>query len=303
MRKKHLLLAVFGFCLFLWPLFSGGRQAGGQGKSAPAADRLNAIGPDLNDALSAMDNAPAADEEPTLEDEYYLGRAVTANILAAYKPYTLKPELTRYLNRICQTIAINSFQPEIFNGYHVLILDSNEFNSFASPGGHILITRGLLELIPSEDVLAALIAHELAHVLLKHGAGIIADMRLNEGLTSIADRAAGIAARESNAAARAALFRESVTALCDTLMKNGFSRAQEFEADSAAITFLAASGYDPEGLMELLKILQRVQRTRSGGFNSTHPSPEDRITNAGRMTGRYRVQDTRSYRISRFRNK
>ncbi|MDR1575252.1 MAG: M48 family metalloprotease [Treponema sp.] len=300
--NKYVLLAIIpGFLLFLWPLPAGG-QAGGQKKSAPSADRLNTIGADLNDALSTMDRALASDEEPTLEDEYYLGRAVTANILAAYKPYTLKPELTRYLNRICQTIAINSFQPEIFNGYHALVLDSDELNSFASPGGHILITRGLLEIIPSEDVLAALIAHELAHVLLKHGAGIIAGMRLNEGLTSTADRASGIAARESIAAARAALFRDSVSALCDTLMKNGFSRAQEFEADNAAITLLAASGYDPNGLMEMLKILQRVQTSRTGGFNSTHPSPEDRIANADRMTGRYRVQDTRSYRISRFRN-
>ncbi|MDR2434088.1 MAG: M48 family metalloprotease [Treponema sp.] len=302
MNEKQFLLVILGFFLFLWPLSAGG-QAGGQGKSAPSPDRLNTIGSDLNDALSTMDSALAVDEEPTLEDEYYLGRAVTANILTVYKPYTLKPELTRYLNCICQTIAINSFQPEIFNGYHVLILDSNEFNSFASPGGHILIMRGLLEVIPSEDVLAALIAHEMAHILLKHGVGIIADMRLNERLTSTADRASGIAAGESIAAARAALFRDSVTALCDTLMKNGFSRAQEFEADNAAITLLAASGYDPNGLIEMLKILQRVQTTRAGGFNSLYPSPEERITNADRMTGRYRVQDTRSYRISRFRNK
>lgn len=301
MNKKPFLLVVFGFFLFLLPLSAGG-QAGGQGKAAPSPDRRNTMGQDLNDALSTMDSALAADEEPTLEDEYYLGRAVTANILAVYKPYTLKPELTRYLNCICQTIAINSFQPEIFNGYHVLILDSNEFNSFASPGGHILIMRGLLEAIPSEDALAALIAHELAHILLKHGTGIIADMRLNERLTSTADRASGVAARESIAAARAALFRDSVTALCDTLMKTGFSRAQEFEADNATITLLAASGYDPNGLMEMLKVLQRVQPARAG-LNSTHPSPEERITNADRMTGRYRVQDTRSYRIPRFRNK
>lgn len=302
MSEKQFLLLMPAFLLFLLPVSAGSqREAGGRGQSVP--DRLDAVGADLHDALTTMDNALEPAEEPTLADEYYLGRAVTANILAVYKPYTRNTELTRYLNRICRTIAINSFQPEIFNGYHVLILDSPDFNSFASPGGHILITRGLLEAVSSEDVLAAVIAHELAHVLLKHGVGIIGDMRLNEELTSAADRAAGIAARESPIAARAALFRDSVAKICDTMMKNGFSRAQEFEADNAAVTLLAASGYDPGGLMEMLRVLQRVQGSQRGGFNSTHPSPEDRISNADRMAGRYRVPDTRPYRTSRFRNK
>jgi predicted Zn-dependent protease len=287
MRK---LLALLAVCFFAQTVYGEGQA---QGRSSSRA----------NDALSNMETTSASmDDEATLKDAYYLGRAVAANILAAYRPYTQNQELTSYLNRICRTIAINSPQPEIFNGYHVIVLDTPEFNAFATPGGHILITRGLVEAATSEDMLAAVIAHEFAHILLMHGMGIIADMRLNDELAATANRAGQIASRESQEAARAVLFRNSVTKLADVMMKNGYSQTQEFEADAAAITLLAASGYNPGALLEMLRILQRVQSSQRGGFNTTHPSPADRITNADRMSGRYRIQDTASYRAPRFRN-
>jgi len=226
MIKKYILFAVFGLSLLL-PLFAEGQSQSGKAASG---------GGDLGGALAAMDSALTAEREFTSMDEYYLGRAAAANILTVYKPYTRNAELTRYLNLICQTIAVNSPQPEIFNGYHVIILDSSEFNAFATPGGHILITKGLVEAAASEDMLAAVIAHEFAHILLKHGMGVITAMRLNNELTSTADRASGIAARESPDAARAALFRSEVMGLVDTMMKSGYSRSQEFEADTVAIT-------------------------------------------------------------------
>ena len=295
------ILAVFCIfaCFCVQSIYGGGqsqKKDSGSKATNQSAQSLSA------DALGFMDNAfNSMDDTMTMEDAYYLGRAVAANILAVYKPYTQNPELTSYLNRICQTIAINSPQPEMFNGYHVIVLDSPEFNAFASPGGHILITKGLVDAAADEEMLAAVIAHEFAHILLSHGVSIIADMRLNDALTATAERAAGIAARESQEAARAALFRSSVTSMVDTMIKNGYSRAQEFEADTTAITLLAAAGYNPGALAELLKVLQRVQSSQKGGFNSTHPSPAERLNNAERMNNRYPVQDTSSYRVPRFK--
>jgi predicted Zn-dependent protease len=298
--KKHFILYAFLGLILLQPLAGEGQsQAGGKKNSSQGNTSSGALVGNLGSSLDMLDSALVADEEPTLMDEYYMGRAVAANILSTYRPYTQNSELTRYLNRICRTIAINSPQPEIFNGYHVLILDSPEFNAFATPGGHILVTRGLVEASTSEDVLAAALAHEFAHILLKHGTGIIADMRLNNELSATASRAADIASREN--AARAVLFRNSVTKLADTMMKSGYSQAQEYEADTAAITLLAASGYNPGALMELLQILQLA--VQKGGLASTHPSPAQRISSANQMTGRYNVPDTRSSRTARFRNK
>jgi predicted Zn-dependent protease len=300
MQKLLTLFCVFA-CFYVQAAYGGGPSQGKKDAESSKATNQNVLNLAGN-ALGVMDNAVnSLDDEMTLADAYYLGRAVAANILSVYKPYTQNPELTRYVNRICQTIAINSPQPEMFNGYHVIILDSPEFNAFASPGGHILITKGLVDAAASEEMLAAVIAHEFAHILLLHGVSIVADMRLNDALTATADRAAGIAARESQEAARAALFRSSVIKLADVMMKNGYSQAQEFEADTVAITLLAAAGYNPGALAEMLKVLQRTQSTQRGGFNSTHPSPADRLINAEKMNNRYNVRDTSSYRVPRFR--
>jgi predicted Zn-dependent protease len=298
MSKITVLFCVVA-CFFVQVVHGEGQsQRRGNAQSGASAQSS------ANEALSNMDNTLSGmDREFTPEDAYYLGRAVAANILSTYKPWNQNTELTRYLNRICQTIAINSTQPEMFKGYHVIILDSTEYNAFATPGGHILITRGLVEAATSEDMLAAIIAHEFAHILLKHGTDIIADMRLNDELTSTANRAGEIAARESLLAARAVLFRDSVTKLVDVMVRSGYSQAQEFEADTAAIMLLAASGYNPGALMEMLRVLQRVQNSQRGGLGATHPSPADRIASADRMTGRYLIQDTGSYRINRFINK
>jgi predicted Zn-dependent protease len=300
MQKLLTLLCVFA-CFCVQAAYGGGPSQ--SKKDAESSKATNQSAQSLaGNALGFMDNVVSSiDDEMTMADAYYLGRAVAANILSVYRPWNQNPELTSYLNRICQTIAINSPQPEIFNGYHVIILDSPEFNAFASPGGHILITKGLVDAAASEEMLAAVIAHEFAHILLMHGVSIVNDTRLIDSLTATANRAAGIAARESQEAARAALFRNSVISLVDVMMKNGYSQAQEFEADTAAITLLAAAGYNPGAMVEILKVLQRIQGTQKGGFNSTHPSPASRLANAEKMNNRYFIQDTSSYRVPRFK--
>jgi len=258
----------------------------------------------LGDALSGMDkavhNSNSVDTEASPADEYYLGRAVAANILAVYKPYTRKPELTEYVNRICQTLVINSSKPVAFNGYHVIILDSPEFNAFASPGGHIFITKGLVDLAVSEDMLAAVIAHELAHIILKHGADIINEMKFTGEMMEVAGRAVDIAGKNSVNANLLKYFQDIITKTVDTLMKNGYSQAQEFNADWEAMALLSNAGYDPAALIEMLKVLQRVQTSQRGGFNTTHPSPMERIALAEKLS--YRTPDTRKYREPRFKN-
>ncbi|MDR0602282.1 MAG: M48 family metalloprotease [Treponema sp.] len=253
------------------------------------------------DALSQMDKALESYQDAmTAEDDYYVGRAVAAVILKNYPIYTGNPALTRYLNKICLAIVVNSKQPVLFNGYHVEILDSDEINAFATPGGHIFLTRALVECAASEDELAAVIAHEIAHIQLRHAAGIIENQRLVQELSATADRAASIAARELSAAERAVLFKESVRETINVLLKNGFSQSQEFDADMAAMVLLADAGYNPLSLIDILKILDKSQKEHPGGFNVTHPSPVQRIGNAERFAGNYRRQDTRPYRQSRF---
>jgi len=284
-KKKQVLLyiSIFFIVQTSWP----------QGRFTDGA---------MAEALSNMDKAFAeTDAELTAKDEYYLGRATAASILARYRPYTGNRELTNYVNKICQVIAINSPLPEIYNGYHVVILNSTEYNAFATPGGHILITKALIEAAPSEDALAGIIAHELAHIQLRHGIALIDSMKLNDQFSAIADRAADFAGRNSPTVKKTTEFRNSVSALIDGILLNGYSQAQEFEADKQAARLLTTAGYDPWAFIEMLNVLILVQRKQAGGFNKTHPSPEQRIARLEGTIVRRNVNDALSYRTSRFK--
>jgi predicted Zn-dependent protease len=248
-------VVIIGIILALHPAFLPGQIiSGGQADS-------------LFSTLDRMFN----DMENTLtpEEEYYLGRAVAANILALYKPYTVNPELTDYFNLICQSLVINSAQPALYNGYHVMILDSPELNAFFTPGGHIFITIGLVRAALSEDALAGIIAHELAHITLKHGMKIINDMKITNKADILAQQAAALA---GNSNARIISFRDSVNEMFYSMVKNGYSAPQEYEADSSAVEMLIEAGYHSGGLLEMLNTLKTVQ-SGQGGLNSTHPSP------------------------------
>ncbi|MDR1239916.1 MAG: M48 family metalloprotease, partial [Treponema sp.] len=142
---------------------------------------------DVTGALSEMDRIfETLDETLSPEDEYYLGRTVAARILRTDPAYTGDSDLVFYLNKICLALVINSSKPAAFNGYHVGILDSPELNAFATPGGHIFLTQGMVECADSEDALAAVIAHELAHIQLRHAAAMIDDQKLVRELSQSA---------------------------------------------------------------------------------------------------------------------
>jgi len=274
---------IFGIILLLQPVFLAGQVLSGE---------------QANSLFSALDGMFNAERPLTPEDEYYLGRAVAANILAVYKLYTVNTELTNYLNLICQSLVINSSQLAVYNGYHVMILDSREPNAFSTPGGHIFLTKGLIDLVPSEDALAGIIAHELAHIILKHGIKIIDDMKFTNEADIMAGQAAAFAGKSNMSILS---FRDSVNEIFNKMIKSGYSQPQEFEADNLAVKLLADAGYSPNGLLEILNRLKTVQSGQSGGIYSTHPSPVQRIVNIEGQIFLYRVADTRRLREDRFK--
>jgi predicted Zn-dependent protease len=304
---------VFGIVLCVW--FSAVLGAQGQGQTQPqapqggasSAARTNIVPGDVTDAFSGMDRAfeSTGDEELTPEDEYFLGRAVAAQVLGTYQLYDRDPAMVSYLNSICQAIVINSSRPDIFNGYHTGILNTKEINAIATPGGHIFITRGLLECADSEDALAAIIAHEVAHMQLRHAVAIIADQRLTDDLSRVADRAASIASRGSALKERTALFSRDIGIMVNTLFRNGFAREQELEADAVAVGLLGSAGYNPAALAAVLGTLEKVQPLHPGGFNATHPSPAVRIASLKNVpaAGNRNVNASRNARFASFQRR
>ncbi|WP_461257895.1 M48 family metalloprotease [Treponema sp. R80B11-R83G3] len=248
-------------------------------------------------SLSARAFGSAA-ENATPEQEYFIGRAVAANILSNYKIWDKSPALTAYLNYICGAIVINSPEPNIFNGYHVAILDSNDINAFTTSGGHIFLTRGLIKIAQTEDALAAVVAHEVAHNQLKHSLKAIKTSRVTQAFLITATAGVGaLTGMDANEFAEA--LDESVGEIMQTMVNSGYSREQEYEADIAAMCFMAAAGYQPSGLIDMLNELKAVHRIGLG-LSKTHPAPGQRIYYAEKALGRFTVADTSPSRQERF---
>jgi beta-barrel assembly-enhancing protease len=266
--------------------------------AAQVAGAVGLVNQNTANAVSVSAKAiGSAAEEINPQQEYFIGRAVAANILATYKLYLSNQALTAYLNNICAAITINSPQPDSYNGYHVALLDSNEINAFATSGGHIFVTRGLVNAAKTEDALAGVIAHEVAHIQLKHSIKAIKNSRITQALLVTGTSAAG-AATGMDVKQLTDVMNESVGEIVQTLVNNGYSQTQEFEADNKAMSLMASAGYNPSGLIDMLKSLSSVQ-TSGSGFGKTHPSPAQRISNAELSVARYSVANADS-RNARF---
>jgi predicted Zn-dependent protease len=209
------------------------------------------------------------------EQEYYIGRAVAATLLQTYKIYN-SPTFTEYLNEIVMTLAVNSPVPEIYNGYHAAILDTNEINAFATSGGHILVTRGLLAAAESEDALAAVLAHEMAHIQLGHSTKAIRSSRVVDAMLSNANAIA--AANDISMDEISKALGDSVNDVVSTLVTKGYSQTQEYDADKYALSLMASAGYDPRAMADMLTLLQRQSSGSRGGLTSTHPSAANRLS-------------------------
>ena len=250
----------------------------------------------IKGVATAADSINAANNL-TPENEYYLGRAVAASIAGMYPVYK-NPALQSYLNKICNTIVINSPRPDIYKGYHVAILDTDEINAFATPGWHIFVTRGLIACASSEDALASVIAHEAAHIQLRHALTAIRNARYVNAVAS------GVTAGSDTIGSGVKEFTDimgvSVDEIITTLVVKGYSKSQELEADAAALSLLAGAGYQPSGILEMLEALKQKQ-DKTKGFGKTHPTPADRITAAKKNLGKYKVADTSSFRDKRYK--
>ena len=301
MKAKKILFTIFaGFILTAF-LFSCAHAGTVSQIGAGALERLGLIDSRTAEAIAKSGVAwEQAFEEITPEQEYFIGRAVAANILTVYRLQTNRPALTAYLNKISMALVINSPRPEIFNGYQVNILDTDEINAFATPGGHIFLTQGLIDLAPSEDALAAVIAHEIAHIQLQHGLLAIRNNRRTQAGMMTVFAMGGAAADSADLDQLIDIFGDTVNEVATTLMVNGYSRAQELDADATAMALMALAGYYPGALIDMLQVLERELPRRRGGFNDTHPSAADRIANAQRTAASHQVPDTRAYRQARF---
>ena len=223
-------------------------------------------------------------EDITPEQEYYIGRTISAVILDKYKPYN-NQRANDYVNVLGQTLARASDLPETFGGYHFLIQDSDDINALSAPGGFIFITRGLLRCCKSEEAAAAVLAHEVGHVQHRHGLQAIKKSRVTSALTTIGVEGAKQFG-SGEVASLTTAFEGSIKDITSALINSGYSRSFERQADEAAVSIMKRVGYDPNGLLEMLGVMD--ERLKPGGldFAKTHPSPKSRMADVEKMVAK-----------------
>jgi beta-barrel assembly-enhancing protease len=269
-------LRVLGFLCFASALTACGLPVASMLGSTGLVSESQAKG-----FLDAGDKLAKSQEELTSEQEYYLGRAVAAQILAKHPPVA-DTNLNAYVNRVGNVLARASDFPETFKGYRFVIVESPTINAMAAPSGFVFVTRGFLKLLPNEDALAAVLAHEIAHVVKRHGVNAISNANLFGALAQVGQQGINVAASEAIGAGGVDLgpitniFAESVAGVADKLLTTGFDRKQEYAADEYAVVLLQRVGYDPKAVGMVLKIL-KAQKGTEGGWFETHPDPADRL--------------------------
>lgn len=219
-------------------------------------------------------------EDISESEEYYIGRAVAAQILSRYEPMN-DPALNLYAQKIVQAVAMASDRPSVYKGYHVQILKSDEVNAFAAPGGFIFVTSGLLKLVRSEDELACVLAHEVAHVAKKHGLKTIKTSRLTAAFAVLGTEAAKNYS-SSQVSQLTDAFKGTVDDVVNSLVVNGYSRDKEYEADKFGAEYARNANYDPDAMKSFLKRMAEADKAGAGGgMFKTHPAASKRIAELG----------------------
>lgn len=201
-----------------------------------------------------------------LDKEREIGRGVAATVAGRWHVVN-NPALSDYVNLVGTVVAQQS--PRYTElPFRFAVLDTDEINAFATPGGYVFVTRGALELMDSEAELAGVLAHEVAHVDRKHVLEQVRKGNMLEGAKSEADL-------------NGFVLDQAVGKLTSVIF-TGLGRGDELESDSLGMLYAAAAGYRPDGLVTFVRKLQsnttnERRRRFLAEMEATHPSPADRV--------------------------
>jgi len=208
--------------------------------------------------------SPAQDQE--------IGRQ-SAEAAEKQLPILKNKSIQNYVNRIGQRLA--AVAPGADYPYQFKVVNASDINAFALPGGYMYVNRGLIEAAQNEGQLAGVIAHEMAHVALRHGTSQASKAYLSQTGLSILGGLVG----KGNASTEQTIAAIGGFGLNTVFLK--FSRTAEEQADITGAQMMAAAGYDPADMVDFFNILANEQNRNPGKveqFFSSHPAPANRAT-------------------------
>jgi beta-barrel assembly-enhancing protease len=207
----------------------------------------------------------------SVEDEWQMGREIERDINAQVRLVN-DATLQRYVEQMGQRIVRQT--PMADRQWKFYVVQDPNINAFNAPGGLVYIYTGLIAQADNAAELAGVMAHEIAHGVARHGTQRLSQVYgLNVAASVLLGGDPGIAQQIA-----AQIVAGGAVA--------SFSRGQEREADQLGVRYMAAAGYDPEGMATLLEKLIADRQRRPGAveqFFSTHPLTEDRVADVRRM--------------------
>ncbi|HVJ03285.1 MAG TPA: M48 family metalloprotease [Sphingomonas sp.] len=221
---------------------------------------------------------------PISATERSQGQQASASLIAEFGgPYAGRQ--AGYVANVARRVAVQSGLSSNPSDFTVTLLDSPVDNAFATPGGYVYVTRGLLALMNDESELAAVLGHEVAHVAARHSQSRQKAAQRNSILSVLGQVLVGAVAGDSGFGQ---LLGQGINTGAQ-LATLGYSRGQETQSDDLAVTYLRGAGYDTDGLATMLGSLaaqNRLDQQIAGDarsvpeWASTHPDPASRVRRA-----------------------
>ena len=197
------------------------------------------------------------------EQDIAIGRQYAPEIEKQMGGRIPDPALQNYIDSVGQSVARVSYKPYL--EYSFVALNDKSINALALPGGAVFVTKGMLEKLDSEAQLAAILAHEITHIVARDVSNAMSNqIGINLVLSAVT----------SKKTPQSVL---TIADLAQQIIGLRYSRKDEQEADLGGLNYMVAAGYNPYGMVETIQMLQNLNQTRPIEFLSSHPSPENRI--------------------------
>ena len=228
-------------------------------------------------AIPPFGDVPAA-------DEVKIGRQIAGNLLGA-APLVNDASLQRYVNRVGRWVALSSERPDLKWTFGVI--ESDDVNAFAAPGGYIFITRGLYRLLRDESELAGVLGHEVGHVVRKHHLKLLQQSQVIGAGSELLKKQLG-----------GGKTAQGLIGSGAEIVARGLDKGAEFEADRIGVVLAARAGYDAYGLASVLQEIGHISGADSSValLFKTHPHPDERLARLGEAMGEHfdRLKDGKS---------
>lgn len=224
---------------------------------------------DLGSLFSAGKDIASATTGISEKEEIVIGRDLAGRLLGQIELVD-DADVQAYVNRVGRWIASQSERPDL--PWRFGVANAGNINAMAMPGGTILITRGLYDILDNEAQLAGVLGHEIAHVVKKHHIGVMQKQKLvSAGANLVAAQGGG------NQLGKAALD------FFKNLFISGLDKESEYEADAVGVILAARAGYNAFGLAEVLHKLNARAATDPSVVDlfGSHPGPSDRLGKLG----------------------